>query len=173
MRFLTLLILTFPFSAQASILTASRLNLGDSVRMSEALSPLGHTIEKDMSDPNLILRKTSFTSADRAFSIECTQKQKGGVELETTCLVSANSEKSAQGVTTVAAGAVANVTIVKFLNEHDMNAIARSLTRIMGFFQTSEQVLVTLASGKKIKVPKVRIECLPNSATICQATMFP
>lgn len=116
--------------------------------------------------------KANFTSSDGAFTISCTKQIKSGVELATECIVTVDSKKSVAGTTAITTGAVANVTLVKFLSETDVNALTRSVTQVAGYFQSTEKIPVVLPNGNKVDAPKIRIECELAASADCHATVF-
>lgn len=170
--FLMMVIASASSSAFADTVSTSQvLQLGDSIRMYNALVKLGHTFQPDATDPALMIHQAGFTSADGAFKIFCERRVKA-VDLGSECDVEINSANSNPSISTVKIGLIGGVQVVSLLSRQDVEALRKSAASPLGFFQSSETVEAKLLNGSLAKFPRLRIDCNTPQGD-CQIALFP
>lgn len=151
---------------------ATKLQSSDASRLYQALSKLGKKVEKDKGDPERILHKVAFTSADGALNISCTKKIKI-IDVGTDCEVVVDSALSSPGnATAVMKGVMSGVIVIHIMAKKDVNLLKRTLAKPLGYFQSEETVQVKLPNSSLGKAARLKMDC-KSVAQVCQLTLFP
>lgn len=149
------------FSSADNEIVNIKFNSFDSLNINKILSRVSSkTISRDSENPDTIIGKTTFTTSNQAFGIDCTSTRFASDETNE-CDMNFDFNRSQTSETLIQKGAIGNVIIATVFNQNDNNKIFRALNG-MPYFQSLEKVLVSLPNGNTVQLPRTRIECQAN-----------